>query len=219
MHSKHAEESTAPNAPVRVYGPEAARPGRTSPVELVVLDALRTRRSPRLKDLVEPGPSEAQLHDILTIAARVPDHARLVPWRFITIAGEGCDRLNAVIGDRFDMLHPDADQAKRGHARSRMSHAPLVIAVVYRPGEHPKVPELEQALSAGAACMNLIHACNAHGFGALWLTEWYASDRVVLSAMGLAEHEHIAGFMHIGTQTEERDERARPELADIVTVF
>ena len=204
---------------VEGHGPKASRPDHISLSHNGVLDALRTRRSPRLKDLVEPGPSETQLHDILTIAARVPDHARLVPWRFITIFGEGRDRLNAAVGERFDALHPDANEAQRERARTRMAHAPLVVAVVYRPDEHPNVPEIEQALSAGAACMNLIHACNAYGFGALWLTEWYAFDRVVLSALGLEEHEHIAGFMHIGTQAEARDERARPELADIVTVF
>ncbi len=219
MQSKHAQESTAPKPPVEVYRPEAIRPGLASPVEHAVLDALRSRRSPRLKDLSAPGPSEAQLRDILTIAARVPDHARLVPWRFITIVGEGRDRLNTMIGARFDALHPDSNETQRQHARTRMTHAPLIIAIVYRPGEHPKVPELEQALSTGAACMNLIHACIAHGFGALWLTEWYAFDRVVMTAMGLAEHEHIAGFMHIGTLAEPRDERARPEISEIVTAF
>jgi len=204
---------------IEVHAPEPECLGLGHTRRDGVLDALRTRRSPRLKDLIEPGPDHEQLRDILTIAARVPDHARLVPWRFITISGEGRDRLNAAIGERFDALHPDADEMQCEHARARMSHAPLVVAVVYRPGEHPKVPELEQALSAGAACMNLIHACNAHGFAALWLTEWYAFDRVVLEALGLAEHEHIAGFMHVGTQAEARDERPRPELVDIVTSF
>lgn len=127
--------------------------------------------------------------------------------------------LGTVIGTCFEADHPGASSEARAHARGRLAHAPLVIAVVFCPREHPKVPEWEQVLSAGAACMNLLHACRATGYAAIWLTEWYAFDRRVLDELGLERKERIAGFVHIGTESETRDDRVRPALPDIVTEY
>ena len=183
------------------------------------LEFLRTRRSPKLRELTEPAPNAEQLAQILTIASRVPDHGKLVPWRFIIIEGERRQALNNVIGARFDEAFPDAPQEKHDEARKRMTHAPLVIAVVSCPIVHPKVPTLEQLLTVGAVCMNLLHAARALGFAGLWLTEWYATDRVIVEHLGLGEGEQIAGFLHIGTPTGPREDRVRPDIEQLISRY
>lgn len=183
------------------------------------LDLLKTRRSVAPRLLTAPAPSGADLDTLLTIAARVPDHARVVPWRFIVIRGEGATQLGTVIADTYLADHPDADAERLALERTRVTRAPLVIAVVSNPKPHPKAPEWEQILSAGAVCMNLTVAANAMGYATNWLTEWFAFDRRVLDAMGLAATERIAGFIHIGTPVETPSDRERPALSDIVTEY
>jgi nitroreductase len=181
------------------------------------LALLQRRRSVAAHRLAEPGPGPEALETLLTIAARVPDHGRLVPWRFIVIEGAARHTIGEVISTAFHADQPEADAEKIATERNRLARAPLVIAVVSRAKPHVKIPEWEQALSAGAVCMNLLTAATALGFGATWITEWYAFDRRVLDAMGLASDERIAGFIHIGTPTEPSAERPRPALSDIVT--
>jgi nitroreductase len=183
------------------------------------LELLRTRRSPKLAALVEPGPGEEELRTILTIAARVPDHAKLVPWRFVVIAGERRCDLGRVIGEAFGAANPGAGAAVVDEARKRIATAPLVVGVVFSPKQHPKVPEWEQVLSTGAAGMNMLIAARALGYGAVWLTEWYAYDRAVMRELGLGEAERLAGFVHIGTEREVREDRERPALEKIVTRY
>jgi nitroreductase len=181
------------------------------------LALLQTRRSLAAHRLGEPGPTEEQLRTLLTVASRVPDHGRLVPWRFVVIAGEARHRMGEAVAAAFRADHPDADSEKLAVERNRFSRAPLVVAVVSRAQPHVKIPEWEQVLSAGAACMNLLHAAAALGFGATWITEWIAFDRRILDALGLAPGERIAGFVHIGTALEPTVDRARPDLSAIVT--
>jgi nitroreductase len=181
------------------------------------LDRLTTRRSVAAHLLGEPAPSAAEIETLLTIASRVPDHGRLAPWRFIVIEGEARHRVGETIAAAFAADNRGADPEKLAAERNRLARAPLVIAVVSRAQPHVKIPEWEQVLSAGAACMNLLHAAQALGYGATWITEWIAFDRRVLDALGLAPHERIAGFVHIGTRLEAPVDRARPALADIVT--
>ncbi|HMN97251.1 MAG TPA: nitroreductase [Phycisphaerales bacterium] len=202
-------------------------PLSTPPINQPALDLLTRRRSPKLLALTTPAPSDDELATMLGIAARVPDHGQLVPWRFIVIAGSRREDLGQLIGGFFDADHPEADATQRAEARKRLTHAPVVVAVVSSPRRdptdprrpHPKIPEREQLLSAGAVCMNLLLAAKACGYGALWLTEWYAYDRRVLDALGLSAHESLAGFIHIGTERDPRDDRTRPRLADIVTAY
>ena len=184
-----------------------------------MLEFMRTRRSPKLRSLVEPAPDETELREILALASRAPDHGRLVPWRFIVIRGDDRGRLGAVIGACFDADNEGAAEAPRAEARRRLAHAPLVVAVVFCPRSHQSVPEWEQVLSTGAVCMNLLNALRASGYAGLWLTEWYAFDRRVMDELGLTADERIAGFIHIGTETGERDDRARPVITDIVSVY
>ena len=178
---------------------------------------LRTRRSAAPHLLTGPGPGADELDTVLTIAARVPDHGRLAPWRFIIIEGEARRRIGEAIAAAFKADQPDADDARVESERNRLARAPLVVAVVSRARPHVKIPEWEQLMSAGAVCMNLVNAANALGYATSWLTEWYAFDRRVLDALGLAPDERIAGFVHIGRPAEPPVERQRPVLSDLVT--
>lgn len=182
------------------------------------LRLLETRRSAPVPILAAPGPSLEQIETLLTLAARVPDHGKLTPWRFILFTGEERRRAGGIIADVFRTANPDADE-KRVELERRRFAAPLVVGVVSRAAEHVKIPQWEQILSSGAACMNLVVAANAMGFATSWLTEWYAYDRGVLDRFGLAPHEKMAGFVHIGTAPEPREDRVRPSLADVVTTF
>jgi len=183
------------------------------------ISLLRTRRSVAPRLLTSPAPTPEEIETLLTIAARVPDHARLVPWRFIVIPQAEGRRLGDTIASVFLQDHPDAEAERVTVERERLARAPLVIAVVSRTREHPKAPEWEQILSAGAACMALTVAANAMGYATNWHTEWYAFDRRFLDVLGLAPAERIAGFIHIGTAAEPPAERERPVLSEIVTYY
>ena len=183
------------------------------------LDLLKTRRSVKPIELNGPGPSAGELDTLLTVAARVPDHGKLTPWRFIIF--EGAARLSAgdKIAEIFRANRPDATADQIEFERRRLARAPVVIAVVSRAGPHVKIPEWEQVLSAGAAATSLVLAAHALGFAASWLTEWYAYDRRVLDALGVKSNERIAGFVHIGRPAKPSEDRPRPPLSEIVTRF
>lgn len=183
------------------------------------LTLLKTRRSTPPLALSAPGPDASQLESLLTIASRVPDHGKLAPWRFIVLQGEGRERAAKIVRDVFVADKPEATESQVDLEYRRLLHAPLVICVVSRATPHPKIPEWEQILSAGAVCQNLLVASAAMGFGAMWLTNWFAFNRRVLSALGLAEGEKVAGFIHVGTKGAPQEDRPRPALADIVTHF
>src|ERR1700732_145965 len=180
---------------------------------------LRTRRSLKPVELVAPGPSPADLDTLLTIASRVPDHGKLAPWRFIVFEGEPRLKAGEAIVAAFVAKYPDSKPEQIEFERERLARAPLVIAGVSRAAPHVKIPQWEQMLSSGAAAMSLVIAAHALGFGATWITEWYAYDRSVLDALGLAPHEEIAGFVPTGPPTQTPEDRPRPALADIVTRF
>ena len=182
-----------------------------------MLELLATRRSVPPHLLGGPGPSQAEIETMLTVAARVPDHGRLAPWRFIVIEGEARQRIGDAIAAAFQADEPGADPARIAQERGRLAQAPLAVAVVSRAKPHVKIPEWEQVLSVGAASMNLVLAANALGYATSWLTHWYSFDRRVLDALGLEPHERLAGFVHIGRAQEIPAERPRPALADIVT--
>jgi nitroreductase len=183
------------------------------------LELLKTRRSIKPIELNGPGPSPAELETLLTVASRVPDHGKLVPWRFIIFEGEARLAAGAAIVAAFRSKYPEAKPEQAEAERQRLARAPLVIAVVSRAGPHVKIPEWEQVLSAGAAAMNLVLAAHALGYGASWITEWYAYDRGVLAALGLKENERIAGFVHIGRPSDKPEDRPRPPLTEIATRF
>jgi nitroreductase len=183
------------------------------------IELLKTRRSVKPLELKAPGPSAAQLDTLLTIASRVPDHGKLNPWRFIVFEGPARLTAGEKIAKVFAQKNPQATPEQIAFERNRLARAPLVVAVVSRAGLHAKIPEWEQLLSSGAAAMNLVIAANALGFAASWLTEWYAYDRGVLDALGLAPNEKIAGFVHIGTAATSPADRERPALSAVVSRY
>jgi len=183
------------------------------------IQLLTTRRSVKPIELTGPAPSASEIDTMLTIASRVPDHGKLAPWRFIVFEGEARRLIGETLAEVFAANKPEATADQIEFERNRFVRAPLVIAVVSRAGPHVKIPEWEQVLSAGAATMNLVTAAHALGYAANWITEWYAYDPRTLKAMGLADGERIAGFVHIGRPARPPEDRPRPALSDIVTRF
>src|SRR5256885_12477838 len=183
------------------------------------LEILKTRRSVKPIELNGPPPTPAELETLLTVASRVPDHGKLTPWRFIVFEGDARLKAGDTIAAVFCDKRPDATPDQVEHERRRLARAALVIAVVSRAGPHVKIPEWEQVLSAGAAAMNVVLAAHALGYAANWMTEWYAYDRRVLDALGLAPNERIAGFVHIGRPAQPPVDRPRPPLGEVVTRF
>jgi nitroreductase len=184
-----------------------------------VIEYLESRRSVKADKLSAPGPDQQQLETILRIASRVPDHKKLTPWRFIVIAGDERKALGERLAHITAGNEPEASDMRLDIERNRFMRSPVTIAVVSHTIYHPAVPEWEQVLSAGAACMNLVHAAHALGFAAHWLTEWYAYDASARHAVGLNPKERIAGFVHIGRAEESPQERDRPDPDAIVSYY
>ena len=170
------------------------------------IEFLQKRRSVMARNMTVPGPDAAQLRTLLGIAARVPDHGKLAPWRFVVLEGDDRAKLGAIAAAALD------DDSLAAH----YERAPCVVAVLACPVAHPKIPRSEMILSAGAACMNLLTAAQAAGFAAQWLTGAAAYEDAVLRALGGADGDEIAGFIYIGTPSEPPSERARPALDEII---
>jgi nitroreductase len=178
---------------------------------------LSTRRSIPPVQMSEPAPDAVMIKSMLTIAARVPDHGKLAPWRFILY--ERTSRAELIAGlVRIAESHPDEREARlRAEKTKGLADAPLIIGVVSAPiADHPKIPLWEQQLSAGAVCLNLIHAAAAYGFAAQWLTGWFAYDPAARRWMGLVEGQAFAGLIHVGTPRASPVERDRPDV-DVLT--
>lgn len=183
-----------------------------------LISFLKARRSVKPDKLAAPGPSPRQLDDILTVAARVPDHKKLAPWRFIVFESEARARIGEVFADACAREEREPPSPVRlDMERGRFLRAPTVVAVISSVKQKSGAPEWEQVLSAGACCFNLCLAANALGFGSNWITEWIAYSPRVREALQLAEHERVAGFVYIGTAPEKPEERERPELSKIVS--
>jgi nitroreductase len=177
------------------------------------LNFLLTRRSRPAKLLGEPGPGRADVLQLLTAAARVPDHGKLEPWRFLVLEGGGRARFAAAIRARAGEAGQDADKGALA-----FEQAPLTIAVVASPKPSDKIPAMEQTLSAGAVALGLLNAALASGWGASWLTGWAAYDRTLVEGeLGLAPEEWIAGFVHIGSCAAPPPDRPRPDVAALTT--
>ena len=184
-----------------------------------LLSHLLTRRSVSARLLTGPEPSQQDIETMLTVASRVPDHGKLAPWRFVVIQGRSRDALGRIVARLAKEKQAIVDPERLGGEQARLSRAPLVIAVVSKAADHAKIPLWEQQLSAGAACMNLLSAAVALGYGACWLTEWMAYDPDFCHEMGLRGDERIAGFIHIGHILEKPSDRPRPALEEIVTYW
>ena len=173
---------------------------------------LARRRSASAMALRAPGPSDEELATLLRLATRVPDHGKLSPWRFVVLQGEPKQRFIAGL-EAIAARRPDA--AKLSAKLGKIKAPPLTVAVISRllPAD---IPEWEQRLSAGAVCMTLIIAAQAMGYGANWITDWYAYDEDATRLLDLGEGERVAGYIHLGTSAETPLERVRPDLAAVV---
>ena len=182
------------------------------------LEFLQKRRSAKAMLLAAPGPTAAELDTILACAARVPDHKKLVPWRFIVFEGAARAAFGDVLAQAVSAEEKEPPSPVRLEMeRCRLTRAPTVVCVISRVVPTPGAPEIEQLLSCGAAAFNLCLAANALGYGTSWLTEWYSFSAAVTKALGLAANERVAGFVYIGTNSAPQEDRDRPALADIVT--
>ena len=176
-----------------------------------VLSFLSKRRSRPAKSLKGPGPDAAALRDLLEIAARVPDHGKLEPWRFIVLGSERRLKLGSLVAELGPAYGLEPEKVAK--ARAMFDDAPSMVAVVAQPVDSPKIPEVEQTLSAGAVCYGLLMAALAGGWGANWLTGWMAFDRSFLTrGLDLAETEWVAGWIVIGTEGAVPPDRPRPDL-------
>lgn len=186
------------------------------PADAAALAFLLRRRSHPPATLREPAPDRAQLQTLLTAAARVPDHGKLEPWRFIVIEGAARLRLADLARATADRLGMAPDKAAKGIAA--LTDTPLIVAVIASPKVSDKIPLIEQTLSAGAVCLSLVNAALASGFGACWLTGWAATDTdFAAEGLGLAPHEWVAGMIHLGSPSAVSPERPRPDVAALTT--
>ena len=183
------------------------------------LKLLLTRRSTTADLMSGPGPSEAELRNIILAASRVPDHRRVVPFRFVVIKDEQRKQLGIALGAIFKENNPEAEQRAIDYEASRFLRAPIVLTVVAALDEGHKTPIWEQTLTVGAVCQNALIACNASGFAAQWLTEWYTFDGAFKEKLGVSEDEKIAAFIYIGSATQNPKERLRPDIDSLISTY
>jgi len=182
------------------------------------LTLLQTRRSGKPRDLIAPGPDDAQLRQILEVALRTPDHGKLAPWRFVIVPQDKREKLAEVLEAAYRAEKPEAGRLEIEAMHQFAHQAPTLVVALSKPVAGSKIPVWEQELSAGAAIMNLLHATHALGFAGGWLTGWPSFNDDVRDAFGSAD-ERLAGFVFIGTPSRELEERPRPDYDDIVSTW
>lgn len=176
------------------------------------MDFLRSRRSRPVKLLGLPVPDPAQLDDLLSAAARVPDHGKLEPWRFVVMTAPACVRIADQIAVHGAAKAHDPEKVAKAQATFAAAH--LIVAVIASPKPSDKIPVIEQTLSAGAVCLSLVNAALASGWGANWLTGWVAHDHAFAATLlDVQPQEWVAGFVHIGTAKAQPPDRPRPDIA------
>lgn len=176
-----------------------------------VIDFMLSRLSPPISELKEPAPGDAEIETMIRVASHVPDHGRLTPWRFILYRGAARERVGELLAELAEQREGPLPEGRRNQERARFSRAPLVIGVICSPKEHPRIPEWEMFLSGGAAAMSLVLAANALGYATNWITNWYSETEDGRRILGLAPHERVVGFVHIGTFTGTVADRERPD--------
>lgn len=198
-------------------GPASYVPRMTFNDRSTLLSHLRTRRSGKPRDMVAPGPSDAEIDAMIAIAARTPDHGKLAPWRFVVVPNDRRAALATLLRDAFAADNPQASDAQLAACDRFANEGEALIVVLSAPVDG-HIPLWEQQLSAGAATMNLLHAAHSMGYVASWLTGWAAFSPRVRDAFG-GPGEAIAGFVYIGSPGRALDERPRPDLTRIRTVW
>lgn len=179
------------------------------------LALLETRRSGRPREMSSPGPSEAELQQILRIATRVPDHGKLSPWRLVIVGPDQRDRFALLLRQALQDEDPCAGPAHHEKADQFARQGEALVVLVSAPVHDHKIPVWEQELSCGAVAMNLLNAVHALGYVGGWLTGWQAYSPTVRRNF-CKEGERIAGFLFLGSPATPLAERPRPELSQIV---
>lgn len=183
----------------------------TSPI----IDFLLARSSAPIQELREPAPSDAEIATLIAAASRVPDHGRLAPWRFIIFRGDARVEIGKKLAELAEQREGPLSESRRNQELTRFSRAPLVIGVVSVPKDNPKIPQWEMLVSGGMAAFNLMLAANALGYGTNMITNWYSDLPEGRAILGLAPHERVVGFVHIGTFEGTAPERPRPDPATL----
>lgn len=205
--------------PARIAPPEFGEPMAAAQPSEAARRLLALRRSASADRMSEPGPDPQTLANILEIAARIPDHRKITPFRFLIIEGDARGRAGDLLARRFADANAGAAPEAVDVERRRFRRAPTVVAVIARIDPNHRTPAWEQTLTNGAVCLNLLLAASAHGFAGNWLTDWCSYDDGFRSDLGLAPDERISGFVYLGSATEPPRERQRPRMSDIVSRF
>ena len=183
-----------------------------------IIKFLQNRRSVTAKNMICNQVNEDDLDDILSCGIRVPDHGALNPWELIVIKGNAKVRIgNDILAEEYQLNNPDASEDEINYERSRLCRASVVIAVLFKPVSHPKIPFWEMQLSSGAVCSNLLVAAQSLGYAAQWLTEWYAYNNSMIKELGgNPDADKIAGFIYIGDKDKTPIERRRPSKEKVI---
>ena len=186
-----------------------------------IINFFKTRRSTTAKTMIAGHVKESDLNDILACGIRVPDHGALNPWCLTVIKDNARSRIGKeVLVPEFILNNPEATEKEIDFERNRFLRASAVIAVLFKPVSHPKIPSWEMELSTGAVCSNILFAAQSLGYAAQWLTEWYSyNDRMIKEVGGNPEIEKLAGFIYIGDKEKEPLERRRPKTENVIKVL
>ena len=183
-----------------------------------IIDFLQIRRSVTAKSMTNENFNDEDLNIILNCGIRVPDHGALNPWKLTVIKNDAKLRIgNDVLAKEFKINYPEASEDEIDYERKRFCRASVVIAVLFKPVSHPKIPLWEMQLSAGAVCTTLLLASQSLGYAAQWLTEWYAYNRnMIMELGGNPDTDKIAGFIYIGNKDKSPIERRRPKKENVI---
>lgn len=183
-----------------------------------IIKFLQSRRSITAKNMIDHNINEDDLDTILNCGIRVPDHGALNPWKLIVIKNNARLRIgNDILAKEFKINNPEATEEELDYERKRFCRANVIIAVLFKPVSHPKIPLWEMELSSGAVCTTLLIAAQSLGYAAQWLTEWYAySKALIIELGGNPDTDKVAGFIYIGNKEKDPIERRRPKKENVI---
>lgn len=171
-----------------------------------ILHFLQQRSS--VSRLEAPAPNAQELEQICQAACRAPDHAQLKPWRFLVIEGQGLDALGQLMAESLAKQNRGFSERKLADIAKKPHRAPMIIAVIAVTQDFPKVPVVEQLLTAGCVAHGILLAANALNYDGMWRTGSITSDATMREGLGVAEHEHIIGFLYVGSTQEPKKQQA-----------
>ena len=181
------------------------------------LDALHSRNS--VTSLSEPVPTREEMKAVFKAALRAPDHAWLRPWKFIQVTGEGRKKLGEAFLRTATAVTEDLSEALVEKAKNAPFRAPMVLVLIADIKEHPKVPEIEQIISTGAAAQNMLLALHDLGYAAVWRTGKMAFNSEITKQMELPESNRVIGFLYVGTPNGRVKEIPKLDMNEFVSFW